>query len=122
MHAETLVAAVKLALSNFPEMRAAAANRSALSESAAQSRSAWLPTIDATIGRGSERSSNASTRILGSDQTLPRREAEINLSQLIFDGGVTSGQVRRTEARVRANRSRILRSPRRVAPRRLLSK
>ena len=98
-HAETLVDAVKQALSNFPEMRAAAANRNALTESAAQARSAWLPTIDATLGRGSERSSNASTRILGSDQTLPRREAEINLSQLIFDGGVTSGQVRRTEAR-----------------------
>lgn len=97
--AETLAEAVKLALSHFPEMRAAAANRSALAETAAQARSAWLPTIDATLGRGYERSNNASTRVLGADQTLQRREAEVTVSQLLFDGGVTSGQVRRSEAR-----------------------
>ena len=97
--AETLTDAVRRALSSFPEMRAAAANRGALAETASQSRSAWYPSIDATLGRGSERSNNASTRLFGADQTLPRREAEINLSQLIFDGGVTSGQVRRSEAR-----------------------
>jgi adhesin transport system outer membrane protein len=97
--AETLAESVKLALSNFPEMRAAAANRSALAETAVQARGAWLPTIDANLGLGSERSNNASTRALGADQTLPRREAEVTVSQLLFDGGVTSGQVRRSEAR-----------------------
>ena len=97
--AETLAEAVRHALTQFPEIRAAAANRMAQDEAASQARSAWLPTIDATLGTGSERSSNTSTRILGSDQTLTRREAEVTLSQLIFDGGVTSGQVRRNEAR-----------------------
>lgn len=96
---QTLSDAVRQALAQFPEMRAAAANRVAQDEAAAQARSAWFPTIDATLGAGSERSSNASTRTLGSDQTLPRREVEVTLSQLIFDGGVTSGQVRRNEAR-----------------------
>ncbi len=97
--AETLTDAIRLSLTHFPDMRAAAANRKALAETAAQSRSAWFPTVDATLGQGSERSSNASTRLFGSDLSLERREAEISVSQLIFDGGVTSGQVRRSEAR-----------------------
>jgi adhesin transport system outer membrane protein len=100
-NAETLAEAVARALAQFPEMRAAAANRDAVAETVAQARSAWLPTVDASLGRGTETSNNVSTRVLGSSQsvTLPRREAEINVSQLLFDGGNASGQVRRAEAR-----------------------
>ena len=98
--AGTLTDAVTRAVASLPEVRAARANRRAIEENAAQARGAWFPVIDASLGHGRENSSNASTRALGADPTLTRREAEVNLSQLLFDGGATSGQVRRFEARV----------------------
>ena len=100
--AQTLASSVTLAVQNFPEVRAAMANQRAVGESADQARSAWLPSIDATLGRGNETSNNVTTRALGNEQTLKRREAELNLTQLLFDGGVTSGQARRFEARGQA--------------------
>lgn len=102
LHAQTLAASVAMAVQNFPEIRAAMANQRAVGESADQARSSWLPTIDATLGRGTETSNNATTRELGNEQTLKRREADLNLTQLLYDGGVTSGQARRFEARSQA--------------------
>jgi len=98
-YADTLADALARAVANLPEVRAARANQRAVEQTAAQARGAWYPTLDASIGQGREASNNPSTRALGSDQTLTRREAELNLSQLIFDGGATSGQVRRFQAR-----------------------
>ena len=97
--ADTLADALTRAVANLPEVRAARANLRAIEETAAQARGLWYPAIDASMGQGRESSNNPSTRALGSDQTLTRREAEVNLSQLVFDGGATSGQVRRYEAR-----------------------
>ena len=97
--ADTLADALTRAVANLPEVRAARANQRAIEQTAAQARGAWYPTIDASLGQGRETSNNPSTRALGGDQTLTRREAEVNLSQLVFDGGVTSGQVRRFQAR-----------------------
>ena len=97
--ADTLADALARAVANLPEVRAARANQRAIEQNTAQARGAWYPTIDASLGQGRETSNNLSTRVPGSDQTLTRREAEVNLSQLIFDGGATSGQVRRFQAR-----------------------
>ena len=97
--ADSLAAALTRAVANLPEVRAARANQRAIEQNAAQARGAWYPSLDASVGQGRETSNNPSTRVLGSDQTLTRREAEVNLSQLIFDGGATSGQVRRFQAR-----------------------
>jgi len=97
--ADTLTDALTRAVANLPEVRAARANQRAIEQNAAQARGAWYPTLDASLGQGRETSNNPTTRALGSDQTLTRREAEVSLSQLIFDGGATSGQVRRFQAR-----------------------
>lgn len=97
--ADTLAAALTRAVANLPEVRAARANQRAIEHAAAQARGGWYPTLDASLGHGRETSNNLNTRGLGANQTLTRREAEINLSQLLFDGGATSGQVRRFEAR-----------------------
>ncbi|MBE0625937.1 MAG: TolC family outer membrane protein [Burkholderiales bacterium] len=97
--ADTLADALRRAVANLPEVSAARANQRAVEETAAQARGLWYPSIDASLGQGRESSNNPSTRVLGSDQTLTRREAEVNLSQLVFDGGATSGQVRRYQAR-----------------------
>jgi adhesin transport system outer membrane protein len=97
--ADTLADAVARAVTNLPDVRSARANQRAIEQNAVQARGAWFPTIDASLGHGRETSSNPNTRGLGSDPTLTRREAEVSLSQLLFDGGATSGQVRRFEAR-----------------------
>ena len=97
--ADTLPDAIGRAVANLPEVRAARANLRASEEGMAQARGAWYPTLDASLGQGRETSDNPSTRVLGSDQTLTRTEAELNLSQLIYDGGAASGQVRRFQAR-----------------------
>ena len=91
----------------FPEVRAAAANWRAIERTRTQARGGYLPSIDLNLGRGSETSDNASTRATGRELTLQRREAEITLSQLIFDGGVIGGQVRRSEARTRGAESQF---------------
>ncbi len=96
--ADTLADALARAVANLPEVRAARANQRASEQIAAQARGAWYPTLDLSLGQGRETSNNPGTRLLGSDQTLTRREAEVNLSQLIFDGGATSSQVRRFQA------------------------
>ena len=96
--AETLPEAVLRAVRQFPEVRAALANRRAIEQNAVQARSAWLPTMDASLGGGTQSADNFSTRLLGSDQTLHRREAQLSLSQLLFDGGAATGQIQRFDA------------------------
>jgi outer membrane protein, adhesin transport system len=97
VHAETLGDAVVRALDWHPELRESEAGRRAVEEQVAQARSGYLPSIDAALGRGREHSENASTR--PGDLSLPRAEAEITLSQMLFDGGAVSIQVRRSQAR-----------------------
>ncbi len=105
--ADTLVEALGRAVANLPEVRAARANQRASEQTAAQARGAWYPSLDLSLGHGRETSNNPSTRLLGSDQTLTRSEAEVNLSQLIFDGGATSSQVRRFQARAEGAGDRL---------------
>jgi outer membrane protein TolC len=98
--ADTLPQAVTRALASLPEIRAARANQRAIEENAAQARGAWLPVVDASLGHGREHSTNPSTRALGSDPTLTRREAEIMLSQLLFG---TSASIRGARTRGRGS-------------------
>ncbi len=105
--AETLAQAVARAVESFPEVRTARANRRAVGESATQARRAWFPMLDASVGQGTEHSNNSNTRALGGDQTFTRQEAEVTLSQLVFDGGVTTGQVRRFEARAEGAQAQL---------------
>jgi outer membrane protein, adhesin transport system len=94
-HGETLTEAVEHALLRFPDFRAALANRRAVGEQIEQARGALYPQIDLALGRGRETNENTFTRPLGFNPTLSRQEASLSASQLLFDGGVVSGQVRR---------------------------
>ncbi len=111
--AETLAQAVARAVVSFPAVKTARANQRAAGESAAQARGAWFPTLDASLGQGTEHTDNATTRSLGatqvggSTQTLPRQEAQVTFTQLLFDGGVTSGQVRRFQARAEGAQDQV---------------
>lgn len=97
----TLAQSAAQALASFPEIKAALANRRAVETTVDQARAALFPSIDLTLGRGREVSDNVTSRALGRDITLNRQEAEITLSQLLFDGGAAGGQIRRGEARAK---------------------
>ena len=97
--AETLAEAVEHALLRFPDYRATLANRRAVEEQVAQARGGLFPSVDVTLGKGREESDNNFTRPSPSNPILSRQEASITASQLLFDGGVTTGQVRRFSER-----------------------
>ncbi len=97
--AETLTQAVARAVARFPEIQGALSRRVAIDAQTGQARAEFLPSVNASLGEGRETSNNASTRPFGDDPTLTRREADITVSQLLFDGGITGGQVRRFGAR-----------------------
>jgi outer membrane protein, adhesin transport system len=100
-HAQTLEQAVTQALSTFPEVRSATASRRALAETLDQARAQGLPSVDATLGAGPQRSDNPVSRTApGGPQTLTRREVELNVAQLLYDGGGVATLVRRQEARL----------------------
>ena len=83
------------------------ANRQAANELVTQARAAWYPSVDASAGVGRENSDNITTRALGGDVTLNRRETEVALTQLLFDGGASTGQVRRFSARAESSHSEL---------------
>ncbi len=112
---QTLNEAVAQAIANHPEMKAAAANWRAVIESAAQARAQFFPSIEASLGDGREKTDSPLTRSLGSPQVLTRREARINLAQLLFDGGGTSSQSRREQARAASAYSQLANAAESVA-------
>jgi adhesin transport system outer membrane protein len=91
---ETLEQAVSRAIVYFPEIQAAQSRREIASAQTGQARAEFFPSINLALGEGRETSRNISTRPLG-DVSLTRREADLSLSQLVFDGGAAGGQVRR---------------------------
>ncbi len=97
--AETLTQAVARAVARFPEIQAAQHRREAVRAQVGQARAEFFPSVNLAAGEGRETSSNSSTRALGADPTLTRQEAEVTVTQLLFDGGAAGGQVRRFGAR-----------------------
>jgi len=96
--AETLGQTVSSAVRHFPEIQAAQHRQEAVRAQAGQARAELLPNLNTTLGIGRERSRNISTRALGEHVTLSRQEAEVSVSQLLYDGGAAGGQVRRFDA------------------------
>ena len=99
--AETLTQAVARAVARFPEIQGARSRREATEAQVGQARAEFLPSVNASLGEGRETSNNSNTRALGADPTLTRQEADIVVSQLLFDGGAVTGQVWRFGARVK---------------------
>lgn len=97
--AETLRDAVAAAVTRFPEIKAAGHRREVAHAQLGQARAELYPVIAGSLGEGRESSRNLTTRLVGNDITLTRREAEITVSQLLYDGGAADGQVKRFAAR-----------------------
>jgi adhesin transport system outer membrane protein len=89
-------------LLRFPDFRTTLATRRAADEQVAQARGGLLPQVDVALGGGREESDNSFTRPLRANPILTRQEASITASQLIFDGGAVTGQVRRFSQRADA--------------------
>lgn len=107
--AETLAEAVSLALMRFPEVLTARANRDAEAQTIGQARSLFLPSADVSLGQGRERSDNPFTRSQGGGQrSLDRTEAQLTVSQLLFDGGAASSVLKRARSRTESATGQLL--------------
>ncbi|MBF0153571.1 MAG: TolC family outer membrane protein [Magnetococcales bacterium] len=97
--AETLLEAATLALKANPEAMTALENRRAIRHQIAGAKAGYLPTLDVAAGYGREWSNNTTTRGLGHDGlTLTNGQSSATVSQMLFDGGITSASVAKARA------------------------
>lgn len=98
--AESLTEAVQATIDDNPEVVLDAARRHTADAGIAVARGSYRPKIDLLLGLGREYSNNATTRAAAGYDTLwlQRRERQITLSQMLFDGFGTPSEVARTEA------------------------
>lgn len=87
-----------------PEVQRALQNYAAVIQEIRQARAGYYPTLDATLGYGYEWTDKENG---ASDVELNRREARLNLNQMIFDGFATSSEVKRQEARAASRASSL---------------
>ncbi|MCB2053750.1 MAG: TolC family outer membrane protein [Geminicoccaceae bacterium] len=104
-HAASLMESVRLSLQTNPEIGVVKADRHAVDMELRQARAGYLPQVDLRGAVGPEYSDNPSTRSRAftdgdGSQTLFRKEAQLSLSQMLFDGFATSSEVERQRARV----------------------
>ena len=101
--------AVKTALEANPEIGQAIANREATQFELRQARGLYLPQVDLEGRYGAQNFDSPGTRLSGtSDDVLARKEANLTLSQLIFNGFGRRGAVEEQAARVDAASHRVL--------------
>lgn len=85
-------------LDDNPVVKRALSAYQAVIEEVREAESGYYPKIDATLGYGYEWTKTSGSN----DEELNRREARLNLNQMIFDGGATRSEVERQEARMRS--------------------
>ena len=81
-----------------PVVKRALKSYQAVSEEVRAAEGGYYPTVDATLGYGYEWTKTGTN----SDEELNRREVRLNVNQMIFDGGATTAEVERQEARMRS--------------------
>ena len=100
--------AVQVALEANPEIGQAIANREATQFELRQARGLYLPQVDLEGRYGAQTFDSPGTRFSGtSDDVLARKEANLTLSQLIFNGFGRRGAVEEQAARVDAASHRV---------------
>lgn len=99
--AVTLTEVVEQALRSGPGVLAEVNERKAREEEVKQARSGYYPRADVILGYGRENSDNPATRrATGDDVWLDRKEASLEVRQMVFDGFATRSEVERQSARV----------------------
>ncbi|MCM8857567.1 MAG: TolC family outer membrane protein [Candidatus Thiodiazotropha sp.] len=104
-YALNLRTVVENAINTNPEVLVQSSQHLSRLEELDQARSGYLPSIDLTAAAGYERTDNSSTRASGDDgRSLTRKEANLTLRQMLFDGFATQGEVERQNARTKAQK------------------
>ncbi|GAA0788423.1 TolC family outer membrane protein [Marinobacterium sediminicola] len=84
-----------------PQVQQALQNYAAVIQEIRQAKAGYYPTLDATLGYGYEWTEKGNS----DDVELNRREARLNLNQMIFDGFATRSEVQRQQARAASRAS-----------------
>ncbi len=107
----TINSSIQNALKNNPRLKVLQNNRDALLHELRQAKGGYLPSIDVEAGYGTEQHSDVVTRRRdnepGNEDWESRGEASVLLDQLIFDGGVVSGQVAVQKAKLESANERV---------------
>ena len=99
--ASTIGETVQQALETNPEVGIVKSNRRAVDQELRQARAGYLPSVDFRGAAGPEWSDNFTTRSFeGGSETKLRSEADLSLTQMLFDGFETTSEVDRQRARV----------------------
>lgn len=98
---------VLLSLESNPEIDIVKTNRRAVDQELRQARAGYLPSVDLRGALGPEWSDNNTTRARDGSDTRFRTEAQISLSQMLFDGFATQSEVERQRARVDSAAHRV---------------
>ena len=90
-------------INDNPVVKRALKSYEAVTEEVREAEGGYYPTIDATLGYGYEWTKTSGN----SDEELNRREVRLNVNQMIFDGGATTSEVERQEARMRSAQANL---------------
>ena len=109
-HAQSLRDAVDMAVKTNPDVLVETNQRLANDESVKVARGGYFPKVDLLAGTGNEWSDNVTTRVAGYNdwRKLNRQEAQITLTQMLFDGFGVRSEVGRNEARVESAAWKVL--------------
>lgn len=112
--AGTLEDTIRTALSSNPEVGVVKSDRLAVDQELRQARAGYLPSLDVRAAAGPEYTNSVDTRTRSSrppngdaHTTLTRTEAEVKLSQMIWDGNQVRSEVERQKARVNSASYRV---------------
>lgn len=104
----TLSQAVSIGVMTNPEYGQVAASRRATDEELNQAKALYLPSIDFRGDAGFERTDSPSTRSSGDDdETFSRYDAQLTLTQMLFNGGSTRFENARQKERVISSAHRV---------------
>lgn len=109
--AGSLVDTVRAAIASNPEVGVVRADRLAVDQELRQARALYLPSVDLRADIGPEYTDDATTRDndrrSSGERTLLRRQAQLKLSQMLWDGHETRSEVERQAARVSSASYRV---------------
>ncbi|GGK02874.1 TolC family outer membrane protein [Pseudomonas matsuisoli] len=116
VQAQTLQQAMQQTIDSHPELQGSINSRLSADQDLRAARAGYLPSVDLSAGYGREGTNNNSTRA-GEEswRDMNRTEARIGLSQMIYDGGATKGEVGRQAATVNSRAFRVLGTAERIA-------
>ena len=101
-YAQSLKDAIDMVVKTSPDVLVETNQRLANDEAVKNARGGYFPKVDLLAGTGNEWSDNTTTRVAGYNdwRKLNRQEAQITLTQMLFDGFAVSSEVGRNKVNV----------------------